>query len=280
MDFLPAYVEVGAKPAQAPQRSVLLLHGILGSASNWRGFSRRLAAEYPAWRFLVVDLRNHGDSVGAPGPHTVEACAQDLARLTTALGLQAEFVIGHSFGGKVALTYAAQPTAGVAEVWLLDAPPGALDASRPGAQEIERVIDTIRTVETPLETRAALVQALTERGLSNVIAQWMTTNLRRTNAGYVWRFSLPGIVEMMQDYAQLDLWPTLRGLPASTTAHVVRGGRSDRWAIADLVALEEVGAAPNVVVHTLAKAGHWVHVDDAAGLSTLLGAALSRLASS
>ena len=41
--------------AQVP--TAVLVHGILGSGRNLRGFARRLARENPAWQFVLVDLR-------------------------------------------------------------------------------------------------------------------------------------------------------------------------------------------------------------------------------
>ena len=51
----------------APQRTAVILHGLLGQARNWRGFTRRLleaadAAGAPPTRILLPDLRHHGNT--------------------------------------------------------------------------------------------------------------------------------------------------------------------------------------------------------------------------
>ena len=86
MTFLPTHAEVTA-PGVDPSRWMLVLHGILGSGGNFRSFARRLAAACPAWGFVLVDLRMHGQSQGAPPPHTLAAAADDLARLGEHLAL-------------------------------------------------------------------------------------------------------------------------------------------------------------------------------------------------
>ncbi len=58
--------------APRPERTLFILHGLLGSGRNWRSWARRLldgaAAAAPAeggggpWRALLVDLRCHGSS--------------------------------------------------------------------------------------------------------------------------------------------------------------------------------------------------------------------------
>src|SRR5580692_7313306 len=103
---------------------MLVLHGILGSGNNFATIARRLAAACPAWGFALVDLRMHGQSQGAPPPHTIAAAAEDLGRLEEGLRSPVAGVMGHSFGGKVALAYAARAQHELDQVWVLDASPG------------------------------------------------------------------------------------------------------------------------------------------------------------
>ncbi|MFZ5482303.1 MAG: alpha/beta fold hydrolase [Myxococcota bacterium] len=250
MSFVPAHRVEGAG-----DRVAYVLHGIFGSLRNWRGMAAQLAARHPGWRFVLVDLRNHGDSHGAPPPHTLRACADDLARLP----FSPEVVVGHSFGGKVALAYARAH--GVARTWVLDAVPG---LAAPVAGEVEGVLAALRAIPLPVARRDDVARALAPYGPA--IAQWMTTNLRPEGDGYVWRFDLDAIEEMLADYAREDFTPWLRATSASVD--LVRGARSDRWTPETLAELEGLG--PNVRVHVLPDAGHWVHVDNPTGLLALL----------
>lgn len=62
------------------------------------------------WRFVLVDLRNHGRSAEIEGlspPHDLVNAAKDVAELVTAKGWDwPDVVLGHSMGGKVALQFA------------------------------------------------------------------------------------------------------------------------------------------------------------------------------
>lgn len=266
MSFVNAHEIITAADG-APHRTAFVLHGILGSRGNWRGFARKLVEQYPDWRMVLVDLRGHGDSHGAPAPHTVAACAADLTRLARHLGQRPEAVIGHSFGGKVALTWARAHGAGLKAAWSLDSPPGvqAIDG------EVRHVIETARALKTPLTDRQAVVQHFERAGLSTGIGRWMTTNLRRGDGGFVWRFDLDVIDALLADYAALDLFGFLENPPPGLELHLVLAGRSNRW---KGETGRRVRALDRVTVHGLPDAGHWVHIDDPDGLRRLLGASL------
>lgn len=260
MSWLPAcLIEAGP----APTRTAFVLHGILGSARNWRTFARELVRRHPDWRLVLVDLRNHGDSRGAPPPHTIDACAADLAALAASLDLVPEAVVGHSFGGKVALAYARDHGAGLRAVWVLDAVPGRVDLED---GEVDRVVSALRAIPMPVARRNDVHAALVARGFSDAISSWMTTNLAPVPDGYGWRFDLDAIAEMLASYERTDLWPFLD--QTRLDVRVVRAERSDRWTPHELAPFET--APPNVQLVPLARAGHWVHVDNPEGLLTLL----------
>ena len=266
MRFIPAHEVHG--PAEAPHVAIVL-HGILGSRRNWASFARRLAADHPRWRVVNVDLRNHGDSHGAIGPHTLGACARDLVALHALVG-PPTVLIGHSFGGKVALTYARDlRTPTLRAVWALDAAPGPRAAAS-GAGEVERVIDAVRLLPLPTPDRSAVEAHFVELGFSRMLARWMTTNVRPVDGGLTWRFDVDAIEALLADHGRHDLWPFLEDPPAGLRVHVLRAGRGDRWTPDDVARLE---AAP-VDAPVLPEAGHWVHVDDPAGLRALLDASL------
>ena len=255
MDFQLSTDSTGAGPKLA-----YLLHGILGSRRNWASFARALAEARPGWRFVRVDLRGHGDSRGAPGPHTVRACAEDLARLTQTTGTP-QVIIGHSFGGKVALEYGRLNPSGVRHLWALDS---AIGPGDPNTLGVPQVIETARAMPTPAPDRASVVGWFLDQGCPQLIARWMTTNLRRQpHGGYRWRFELDTIEPLLADYWRVDLWPFLEALPFGITAHILRAERSARWT-PEIVS--RLTSLPGVHTPLLKDAGHWVQMDNPKGL--------------
>jgi pimeloyl-ACP methyl ester carboxylesterase len=87
-------------------RPLLLLHGLVGSARNWRQNIRFLARNSSVY---AVDLFNMGQSERVPGLDAgLEATADRLAACMDALGLAEADIAGHSHGGAVAMMFAAR----------------------------------------------------------------------------------------------------------------------------------------------------------------------------
>jgi 4,5:9,10-diseco-3-hydroxy-5,9,17-trioxoandrosta-1(10),2-diene-4-oate hydrolase len=87
-------------------RPLLLLHGLVGSAKNWRrniSFLSRHSSVY------AIDLFNMGESERVPGLNAgLEATADRLAASMDALGLDEADIAAHSHGGAVAMMFAAR----------------------------------------------------------------------------------------------------------------------------------------------------------------------------
>lgn len=265
---------------RAPLRWMLVLHGILGSGGNLRTLARRLADAAPAWGFALVDLRMHGLSQGAAPPHTVAAAAADLASVVAELPGPVAGVLGHSFGGKVALAFGgARADAGAPpldELWVLDASPGlrSPDAAR-DPKSSEAVLALLEALPQPVASREAFLDFVRSRGHTAAVAEWLAMNLVRDGEAFRLRLDLPAVRALLEDYQRTDLWPVVeRGAAARRGVDFVIGGRSpvvDAAARARLAALAARGLAR---VHVLPEAGHWVHVDAADALVHLVGAAL------
>ncbi|HEX2207108.1 MAG TPA: alpha/beta fold hydrolase, partial [Longimicrobium sp.] len=140
-------------PNATPDRWLLMLHGIYGSGRNWGTIARRLVEARPEWGVLLVDLRNHGQSQGFTGPHTLMASAGDLDRLVEHLDFHAAAVMGHSFGGKVALVYAQHHGQGLRQVWVMDS----TLAVREPEGSAWRIIDSMRALPPTFPSRTEAV---------------------------------------------------------------------------------------------------------------------------
>lgn len=255
----------------APLHFMLFLHGILGSGANWRGFARRLVTGAPEWGAILVDLRMHGASQSFPPPHTVEAAACDLAELEDALALPVRGVLGHSFGGKVAMEYASGRTEQLTHAFFLDSNPGPRPTAR-GSETTTAVLAMLETLPREFRDRAEFVDGVVTRGFDRGLADWLGQNLERRGDILRSRLDLAAIRALLDDYFMRDLWRLVESPTGRAHVAVVVGGKSSVFDAEDLVRLERAvsvesaGGQGRVSAHVLPTAGHWLHVDDPEGL--------------
>jgi pimeloyl-ACP methyl ester carboxylesterase len=253
----------------AAHKTAFVLHGALGSGQNFSRFAQKLARVRPEYRYVLVDLRQHGQSSGAPAPNTLAACAADLVSLGRFLNHEPEVLIGHSFGGKVALEYMRQGATALEQIWVLDSVPG---AQAEGDQtEIAAVIRAVRAIPMPVANRRDVVRHLVDHSaMSSGLAEWMATNLKREGEAYIWTFDLDAIEELMADYFRVDLWDVLAQPRERPEIQLVVAERSDRWTPALRQRARELPAASRVIYRELPNSGHWVHVDNPEALLQML----------
>lgn len=266
---------VSAAGSVGPSKLAVFLHGILGSGANLRTHARRFVDAYPAWQVVLMDLRAHGNSLALDGqPDTLTSAASDVLETARALALPLHAVVGHSFGGKVALE--AARLSPVPHVMTLDSAPGTRVDAR-GSETTTAVIDLLDRVAGPWNLRDDFIKAIEQSGIAGVtngLAQWLAMNLERRDGALYFRLSMPRIHALIDSYLTTDLWPVFEA-SASTCFHLVIGSRSRVYDAADTeraLKLEETSHG-HLSVDFL-NAGHWVHVDDSEGLSRVLASRL------
>jgi len=242
----------------APERTILFLHGILGSGDNWLGTARRFVAARPEWGAVVADLRLHGRSGAGRPPHTVEAAALDVVAALAGRGIAPAAVSGHSFGSKVAFRVAELLPAPPRTVWLLDADPGARPAAA-GTSLVLGVIAALRTLPRSYERREEFTGALTARGFSESLAGWLGKNLVREGSGLRLPLDLDAIEAVLADFHAVDLWPRIPRAPFEI--HAVIGGRSDAFGAPARARLAAAAGSGVLRLHEIPEAGHWLHID-------------------
>jgi pimeloyl-ACP methyl ester carboxylesterase len=94
-----AYVVTGSGPA------LLLLHGLGCDHTTWAPVIDSLARRYTV---VAPDLLGHGESDKPRADYSVGGYANGMRDLLTVLGIDRVSVVGHSFGGGVAMQFAYQ----------------------------------------------------------------------------------------------------------------------------------------------------------------------------
>ncbi len=147
-------------PGLPQRRGFLLLHGLASNARFWDLVAPHLAASgHPVW---APDLRGHGLSDKPNDGYEFPTLCSDVLSLLRALGVERPILAGHSWGGMVALEYAARNLEGPwspSALALVDGGIGQLD-DVPGAtwENVQAALTPPRLEGTPLEAFLARLE--------------------------------------------------------------------------------------------------------------------------
>jgi esterase len=227
---------------------VVILHGLFGSRRNWRSIANALSAHC---RVFCVDLRNHGASPWAATMGYPEMAA-DVRMLIESERLDRPVVIGHSMGGKTAMTLALEAPTAVGRLIVVDiAPVSYVDRVTP-------YLEAMRSIDTGSVTqRAEVMRQMSERIPDAQTVAFLMQNLVVRDDHFDWRLNLPAIAAAMN---------TLSGFPAEALLRSYRGPATMIYgSLSEYVRpLEQTAigdAFPSMRMVEVEGAGHWVHID-------------------
>jgi esterase/lipase len=246
-------------PASSKEKTLLLLHGLLGNRRNMKSFANLIAKTHPDWQVLLMDVRGHGSSTSMPDADlehgtesTLLAAAEDVAYTCFNLGIPPpNMVCGHSMGGKVALSYLqgiltsdfdkyfglyGNSASFPQDLWLMDSIPSLVSRTKniQDKESVASVLENVAKVKMPVKTKQDLIDSLLALGTSMPTAQWMTTNLAKSKSSsdsFQFIFDLPTCLALYRDYSVVDFMPLLCGEAEeyahnTCTINVVIAGRN------------------------------------------------------
>jgi pimeloyl-ACP methyl ester carboxylesterase len=154
-------------------------------------------------------------------------------------------------------------------VVVIDSVPGSREPIR-GDDSALDVIDMLESLPDTFTSKPDFIEAVVAKGKTRELAQWLAQSVEKENDQLRFGLDLVEIRALILDYFARDLWPVVEQPPTRMSVHLVIGDRSDSYAPADRARAARIAASnPRVTVDVL-PAGHWVHVDDPAGLLNVL----------
>lgn len=227
---------------------LIILHGLFGSLDNWHFHSSQLAEHF---RVLALDQRNHGHS-----PHCEEMgyplMAADLAEFIEREHLPPVHVLGHSMGGKTAMQFALNYPEKTARLIVVDIAPRAY------APRHEQILEAmLRVAPATFHTRSQILQALEPQIPDLALRQFLLKNIQSDSAGVLsWRI---GLREIRRNQDRLR--EEVKGdAPFPGPCLFVRGESSDFLMETDWPQIQRL--FPHARLVTIARAGHWVQVQN------------------
>ncbi|MEJ1343371.1 MAG: alpha/beta fold hydrolase [Candidatus Sedimenticola sp. (ex Thyasira tokunagai)] len=238
------YREYGTYSDQRP--TLILLHGLLGSSSNWHSIARRLEGDF---HIIVPDLRNHGRSPHS-GDVSYPALAADLSELLENQGFDSALFIGHSMGGKAAMWLALEQPERVAGLVVVDIAP----VNYPNRFSL--IYDALQQLDLAElsdrnEADGLLSKSMPERGLR----QYLLQNLVQESGRWRWRINLEGLQTGMDDIVTFPDQMNGRQYPGD--ALFIYGSESDYVTSKSGEATQRY--FPFSRFRAIPGAGHWVY---------------------
>ena len=222
---------------------LLIAHGLYGSARNWGVIAKRLSDER---QVVAVDMRNHGSSPWS-SDHRYRDLAADLAEVIAAFGGKMD-VLGHSMGGKAAMTLALDYPQHVNRLIVADIAPVAYTHTQLPFIKAMRAVD-LDSVERRSDAEAQLAAA----GVDPALQSFFTQSLDLPNKR--WRLNLDALADQMPEIMS---FPQIEG-QWDGPALFLAGAASD-YVLPEH--RDQIRALfPQAKFARIPGAGHWLHAE-------------------
>ena len=236
-------------------RALVMLHGIYGRGRNWQAIARGLVGKRPEYACWLVDLPYHGDSPPARHDDHLAGLAQDLDEWLRSAGVQPDAVLGHSYGGKVALALSAMRPEPPMHVWIIDSTPEV----KPPSGSAWDMLQVVRAMPPRFASRDEATAAIVAGGFSLGVAQWMATNLARDGDAFAWRLDFDRMERLLRDFFAADLWSVVDDVDSAHVLHFLKATRSSAMSDAAASRIRAL-PGPRVQFHER-EGGHWIHAE-------------------
>ncbi len=238
------YVAFNAVTSSNP---LIIAHGLFGSSRNWTQIAKQLSNTREV---IAVDMRNHGRSPWSDS-HSYEDLAEDLAEIIEMRGGSTD-LIGHSMGGKAAMTLCLRYPRHVRRLIVADIAPVIYKHNH------SPLIAAMRSVNLSQNSkRSDAARQLADQGVDAEVRNFLCQSLDVAKG--TWQLNLAALESNM---------PKILSFPRiirrwDGPALFLSGGKSDyvrpeyRPQIRNLF--------PNAQFAKLRKAGHWLNAEDPRG---------------
>lgn len=222
---------------------LMIVHGLFGSARNWNVVAKRMSETR---RVIAPDMRNHGESFWAD-THSYVDMADDLNEVIIAHGGTVDLV-GHSMGGKAAMTLAITEPTHVARLLIADIAPVTYTHSQ------QQFIDAMRAVDLGQVTRRAdavaqLAKHVDDKTLQSFFTQSLNVKEKR------WLYNLDALEK---DMAKILSFPEISGTYDGLTLFL-SGANSDYVLPEHRTKIRSHFS--NAKFAKIPDAGHWLHAE-------------------
>lgn len=230
---------------------IIIIHGLFGDGLNWGGVARQLKDKY---HLVLPDMRNHGRSGHDNNDCTYPSMAEDVSGLMDELELPDAHIVGHSMGGKIAMTLALSQPERVRSLTVVDIAPKAYPE---GHRDVFAGLSAVAQAQP--KTRQEADELLKPHLETDAIRTFILKNLERDGDHFMWRLNWEALY---QHYADLRDFPLADQDPSpqyqGPTQFLV-GGDSDYVSADDQPVIKAL--FPQSKGRVVGGTGHWLHAE-------------------
>lgn len=226
---------------------MIILHGLFGTGDNWRTFAGMLKDQYEV---ILVDLRNHGRSFWSED-FDYQIVAQDVIDMMDELDIQHADFIGHSMGGKVAMTIAQEYPERVNKLVVVDI------GQKKYPRGHDKIFEAIFSIEPKLLTDRQEADDRLSLKIDNLgVRQFLLKSLARDKeGGFRWKTNFKVLYDNYE-----EILSEIEVDEISSSVLFIRGGKSYYISEEEVSTLVDKLPKAEVSVVSL-DTGHWVHAE-------------------
>lgn len=230
-------------------RPMLILHGFLGMSDNWKTLGNDFAEA--GFQVHLIDQRNHGRSPHSDTFNYLEL-AKDIKEYIDSHHLENVILIGHSMGGKTAMTVAALFPHLIEKLVVVDIAP------KYYAPHHQTILEGLAAIDNAsLTSRGDADELLSQYIKEKAVRMFLLKNLYwKTKEKLGLRLNLEVLTSQVEELG--------KALPGdysySNPTLFIKGERSNYITSEDKALIEK--HFPKAAIVSIPKAGHWVHAEN------------------
>lgn len=231
---------------QGEGQAFIILHGLFGSSDNWQTHAKKLADYFEVYS---IDQRNHGLSDWSED-FNYDIMADDLKEFIDDHNITNFILMGHSMGGKTAMTFVQKYPDLVDKLIVVDMGVKSYPIHHDG------IIQGLQSIElNQVNSRSEADEQLSKSIKNQAIRNFLLKNLYwKEKKQLAWRINIDVLAEKLPEI--VAALPNEENL---TPVLFMRGGQSDYIEENDIPKIKEI--FPISTFHTIEKAGHWIHAE-------------------
>lgn len=227
----------------------VILHGFLGMGDNWKSLGKRFAEQ--GYQVHLLDQRNHGRSFHSES-FNYSFLSDDLKKYCDVHQLENIILLGHSMGGKTAMSFSVKYPEIVSKLIIADIAPKKYPLHHQDILKALLSLDFNR-----IDSRKKADEAISFYVKSPGVRQFLLKNLFWVEKGKLGlRVNLPVLIKHIEEVGKA----LYENVVFYEKTLFLKGENSNYIEIQDEFLIKK--QFPNSEIITIQNAGHWLHAEN------------------